>query len=77
MIIVDLNQVMISNLMMQLGTHTNAKIEENIVRHMILNSIRSYKVKFGAEFGELVVPLLQGEPQKESAKLRPRLARNL
>ena len=55
MIIVDLNQVMISNLMMQLGTHTNAKIEENMVRHMILNSIRSYKVKFGAEFGELVI----------------------
>jgi hypothetical protein len=54
-IIVDLNQVMISNLMMQLGTHTNAKIEENMVRHMILNSIRSYKVKFGAEFGELVI----------------------
>jgi hypothetical protein len=46
---------MISNLMMQLGTHTNAKIEENMVRHMILNSIRSYKVKFGAEFGELVI----------------------
>lgn len=55
MIIVDLNQVMISNLMMQLGSHTNAKIEENMVRHMILNSIRSYKVKFGAEFGELVI----------------------
>lgn len=55
MIIIDLNQVMISNLMMQLGTHTNAKIEENMVRHMILNSIRSYKVKFGAEFGEVVI----------------------
>jgi len=55
LIIIDLNQVMISNLMMQLGTHTNAKIEENMVRHMILNSIRSYKVKFGAEFGEVVI----------------------
>ena len=54
-IIVDLNQVMLSNLMMQLGNHTNAKIEENMVRHMILNSLRSYKVKFGAEYGELVI----------------------
>lgn len=55
MIIVDLNQVMLSNLMMQLGNHTNAKIEENMVRHMILNSLRSYKVKFGNEYGELVI----------------------
>ena len=55
MIIVDLNQVMLSNLLMQLGNHTNAQLEENMVRHMILNSIRSYRVKFGAEYGELVI----------------------
>lgn len=55
MIIVDLNQVMLSNLLMQLGNHTNAQIEENMVRHMILNSLRSYKVKFGPEFGEMVI----------------------
>lgn len=55
MIIVDLNQVMLSNLMMQLGNHTNAQIEENMVRHMVLNSLRSYKVKFGDEYGEMVI----------------------
>ena len=55
MIIVDLNQVMLSNLLMQLGNHTNAQLEENMVRHMILNSIRSYKAKFGDEFGEIVI----------------------
>ncbi len=55
MIIVDLNQVMLSNLLMQLGNHTNAQLEENMVRHMILNSIRSYRVKFAAEYGELVI----------------------
>ena len=55
MIIVDLNQVMLSNLLMQLGNHTNAQIEENMVRHMILNSLRSYKVKFGSDFGEMVI----------------------
>lgn len=55
MIIVDLNQVMLSNLMMQLGNHTNAQIEENMVRHMVLNSLRSFKNKFGSEFGELVI----------------------
>jgi hypothetical protein len=46
---------MLSNLLMQLGNHTNAQIEENMVRHMILNSLRSYKVKFGAEFGEMII----------------------
>jgi hypothetical protein len=55
MIIVDLSQVMLSNLMMQIGNHTNAKIEENMVRHMVLNSLRSYKVKFSEEYGELVI----------------------
>lgn len=55
MILVDLNQVMISNLMMQLGNHTDAKIEEGLVRHMVLNAIRSYKQKFGEEYGEIVI----------------------
>lgn len=55
MIIVDLNQVMLSNLLMSLGKHTNASIEEGMVRHMVLNSLRSYRVKFGDEYGELVI----------------------
>jgi len=54
-IIVDLNQVMLSNLLMQLGNHTNAQLEENMVRHMILNSLRSYKTKFGSKYGEMVI----------------------
>jgi hypothetical protein len=55
MIIVDLSQVMLSNLMMQIGNHTNAKIEENMVRHMVLNSLRSYNIKFSDEFGEMII----------------------
>lgn len=55
MIIVDLNQVMISNFMAQIGSHTNIKVEEALIRHMVLNSIRSYKQKFGDKYGELVI----------------------
>ena len=55
MIIMDLSQVMISNLMIQLGNHTNAEIEEDLLRHMILNSVRSYNVKFKNEFGEMII----------------------
>ena len=55
MIILDLSQVMLSNIMVQLGNHTNAKVDEGMVRHMVLNSIRMYKTKFGPEFGEFVI----------------------
>jgi len=55
MIIVDLSQVMLSNLMMQIGNHTNAKIEENMVRHMVLNSLRLYKSKFSDKYGDIVI----------------------
>ncbi len=55
MIIVDFNQVMISNLMMQIGNHTNIPIEEGLFRHMVINSLRSYKQKFGDEYGEMVI----------------------
>ena len=40
MILVDMNQVTISNLMMQLGSKRDNELDENLVRHMVLNSIR-------------------------------------
>ena len=55
MILIDFNQVMISNLMMQIGNHTNIPIEEGLFRHMVINSLRSYKQKFGDEYGEMVI----------------------
>lgn len=55
MIILDLNQTMISNLMMQIGNHTNIQLEEGLLRHMVLNSIRLYRQKFVKEFGEIVI----------------------
>lgn len=55
MIIIDLSQVMIATLMAQLGNHTNAEVDENLLRHMVLNSIRANKVKFSAEYGEFII----------------------
>ena len=46
---------MLSNVMVQLGNHTNANVEEGFFRHMVLNSIRSFKAKFSDEYGELVI----------------------
>lgn len=41
--------------MAQLGNHTNTKIEEDLLRHMVLNTIRNLKTKFADEFGELII----------------------
>ena len=54
MILVDLNQVMISNLMMQPGLKADG-INENMIRHMVLNSLRMYNVKFKDKYGEMVI----------------------
>lgn len=54
MIIIDLNQIMISNIVVQMGNHTNLEIEEDLVRHMILNTIRSLRTKFRND-GEIVI----------------------
>lgn len=54
MIIFDFNQVAISNLMQQIGSSKNA-VEENLVRHMILNTIRTYVHKFKLSHGPEVV----------------------
>jgi len=47
-----MNQVTISNLMIQMK---DEPLSEDLVRHMVLNSLRSYKTKFSKDFGELVL----------------------
>ena len=46
---------MISNLMQQIGFSKNATVDSDLVRHMILNTLRSYRVKFHNEYGELII----------------------
>jgi hypothetical protein len=53
MILLDLNQVMISNLMIQIEGG-KVDLQEDLIRHMVLNSIRMYRQKF-KEYGELVI----------------------
>ena len=50
MIVVDFNQTAISNLMAEVGGRNDIEIQVPLLRHMILNSIRGYKQKFGKEF---------------------------
>jgi len=55
MILVDYSQVVMANLMQQINISHNENLEENFLRHMILNSIRSINSKFRNEFGELII----------------------
>lgn len=55
MIIVDYNQTAISNLMAELGGRKDIEINLPLIRHMILNSIRGYRQKFSAEYGDMII----------------------
>ena len=53
MIIFDFNQIAIANLMEQIGSSKIA-VDENLVRHMVLNTIRANVRKF-REYGEVII----------------------
>lgn len=55
MILVDMNQISLASVMMHLNIHKTTKPDENMVRHMILNSLRMYRTRFVEEFGEIVL----------------------
>ena len=55
MIIVDLNQIMISNLMVQINGRNAAELSEDLVRHMVLNSLRAHNKRFRKEYGEMII----------------------
>ena len=55
MILVDMNQISLASVMMHLNMKKTTKPEENMVRHMILNSLRMYRGKFNGEYGELIL----------------------
>ena len=54
MIIVDINQIMISNLMVTLN-RDSMDLSEDLVRHMVLNSLRAHNKKFRKEYGDMVI----------------------
>ena len=55
MIIIDMNQITLASLMMHLNMTKSKEPDENMVRHMILNSVRMYRSQFTEEYGEVVL----------------------
>ena len=50
-----MNQIALANLMMNTKMNNSKTIDENMVRHMILNSIRMYRKEYKEEYGEPVL----------------------
>ena len=55
MIILDMNQITLANVMMNFHMNKSDELEEDMVRHMILNSIRMYRTMFKDDYGEIVL----------------------
>ena len=54
MILIDLSQIMVASTMMSMGKE-QSEVDIDMVRHMILNSLRMYRSKYHDEYGELVL----------------------
>ena len=54
MILIDFTQTIIAGLMAQLKI-TDGDISEDMLRHMILNSVRNYQKRYSEEYGEIVL----------------------
>ena len=55
MILVDLNQVLLSGLMAQISGKKGIALDENLIRHMILNILRMHVRNFRKEYGEVIL----------------------
>lgn len=55
MILVDLNQVLLSGLMAQISGQKKVNYNEDLIRHMILNILRNHIKTFKSEYGEVVL----------------------
>jgi len=66
MIIVDINQIMISNLMVTIH-RDNLELSEDLVRHMVLNSLRGHNKKFRKQYGDMVIACDSGNVWRRQA----------
>jgi hypothetical protein len=54
-ILVDMNQVLIAAVMQQIGSNPKAHLDEGLIRHMVLNSLRSYAKQFKQKYGNIII----------------------
>ena len=59
MILIDMSQVILGNVFGY--TRDISQVDENVVRHMTLNSLRMYKNKFEKKYGDMVLVFDSGD----------------
>jgi len=55
MILIDLNQVLLSGLMAQIAGQKNESLNEDLVRHLVLNILRGHIKNFKKEYGNNII----------------------
>ena len=50
-----MNQISLASVMMDMRMRKNDEVDESMVRHMILNSIRMYRQQFNKDYGEVIL----------------------
>ena len=53
MILVDMNQITIGNIMAE--SKGNPIVNEDLIRHMVVNSLRTIRTKNQEKYGELII----------------------
>ena len=53
MIIIDMNQISLASVMIDMKMRN--ELDEGMIRHMILNSVRMYRQQFNKDYGEVVL----------------------
>jgi hypothetical protein len=54
MILIDISQIAIANIMVSSSSLKN-ELNDNLIKHMIITSLLELKLKFGHEFGDMVI----------------------
>ena len=55
MILIDFTQIAIGSLMVAIHRAADNTVDEDLVRHLVLNNVRYYRSRFKEEYGELVI----------------------
>jgi 5'-3' exonuclease len=55
MILIDYNQIFLSGFFAAVGKHTNIEVDEDSMRRVLLNIIRSISKKYKREYGQIVL----------------------
>ena len=55
MILLDFSNIIIGSIMIAHKTSNQDAASEDFIRHLVLNSIRNYRVKYRAKYGEIVI----------------------